>query len=208
MTASDDAGSGSKQGAVTTAARLLTEVLSPAVLVAIVLLAVAWHAADTPAQALLWGAIAAAAASLIPISFIVAGVKRGRWTDKHVTVRSQRTLPLLVCLGSTGAGTLVLAASGAPRELLALITCMVTALVIAAVVTLTGRWKISIHALVAAGTAAALVVINGPVLLLTWPIAVAVAWSRVHLRDHTCAQVVAGAAVGACATGFLFPVLA
>ena len=189
------------------AAKALTEILSPAVLVATVLLAVAWHAADTPGQALLWGLIAAAAASFIPITYIIRGVRRGHWTDKHVGVRDQRKLPLLVCLLSTAAGTLTLALAGAPRELLALIASMVAALVVAVPVTLLARWKISIHALVAAGTAVALVVVNGPLLLLTWPLAAAVGWSRVRLRDHTAAQVIAGAAVGACATGILFPVL-
>ena len=189
------------------AARLLTEILSPAVLVATVLLAVAWHAADTPGQALLWGLIAAAAASFIPITYIVRGVRRGHWTDKHVGERAQRKLPLLVCLLSTAAGTLTLAVAGAPRELLALIASMVAALVVAVPVTLLARWKISIHALVAAGTAVALVVVGGPALLVTWPLAAAVGWSRVHLRDHTPAQVLAGAVVGACATGLLFPAL-
>ena len=189
------------------AARLLTEVLSPAVLVATVLLAVAWHAADTPGQALLWGLIAAAAASFIPITYIVRGVRRGHWTDKHVGERSQRKLPLLVCLFSTAAGTLALGLAGAPRELLALIASMVAALLVAVPVTLIARWKISIHALVAAGTAVALIVVAGPALLLTLPVAAAVGWSRVHLGDHTAAQVTAGAVVGACATGLLFPAL-
>ncbi|BCJ56250.1 hypothetical protein Asp14428_77250 [Actinoplanes sp. NBRC 14428] len=189
-------------------ARLLTEILSPAVLVATVLLAVAWHAADTPGQALLWGLIAAAAASFIPITYIIRGVRRGHWTDKHVGVREQRKLPLLVCLVSTAAGSVTLAVAGAPRELLALIACMVAALVVAVAVTLAGRWKISVHSLVAAGTAIALVVVGGPALLATLPLAAAVGWSRVRLRDHTPAQVVAGAVVGACATGLLFPALA
>ena len=189
------------------AAKVLTEVLSPAVLVATVLLAVAWHAADTPGQALLWGLIAAAAASFIPITYIIRGVRRGHWTDKHVGERAQRKLPLLVCLLSTAAGALTLGLAGAPRELLALIASMVAALIVAVPVTLVARWKISIHALVAAGTAVALVVVGGPALLATWPLAAAVGWSRVHLRDHTPAQVLAGAAVGACATGLLFPAL-
>ena len=39
------------------------------------------------------------------------------------------------------------------------------------------------------------------------PLAAAVAWARVHLREHTLAQVTAGGIVGACATGLLFPAL-
>lgn len=189
------------------AARLLTEVLSPAVLVAGILLAVAWHAAESLPRALVWGLAAAAAASFIPIAFIIRGVRRGSWTDWHIGVRHQRKLPLLVCLGSTALGTLALALAGAPRELLALIACMAAALAVAAPITLLARWKISIHALVAAGVAVTLTVVFGPVLFVSYPIAAAVCWSRVHLRDHTAAQVLAGAAVGAAATGILFPAL-
>ncbi|GGN19916.1 membrane-associated phospholipid phosphatase [Actinoplanes campanulatus] len=189
------------------AARLLTEVLSPAVLVATVLLAVAWHAADSPMSALIMGVIAAAAASFLPIAYILHGVRRGAWTDRHVGVRAQRTLPMLVCLGSTVSGTLALAAVGAPHDLLALIACMAAALVVVTPITLLARWKISIHALVAAGTAVTFTVVFGPALAFTWPLAAAVGWSRVRLLDHTPAQVLAGALVGACATGLLYPAL-
>ncbi|GIE83189.1 hypothetical protein Aph02nite_91390 [Actinoplanes philippinensis] len=189
------------------AARLLTEVLSPAVLVAGVLFAVAWASVESPASALLMGVIAAAAASFLPIAYILYGVRRGAWTDRHVGVRAQRTLPMLVCLGSTACGAVALALAGAPRDLLALIVCMAAALLVATPITLLARWKISIHSLVAAGTAVTFTVVFGWALLFTWPMAAAVGWSRVQLRDHTTAQVLAGALVGACATGLLYPAL-
>jgi membrane-associated phospholipid phosphatase len=189
------------------AARLLTELLSPAVLVATVLLVVAWTSAESPGQALAMGLIAAAAASFVPIAFILAGVRRGHWTDWHVTVREHRKLPLLVCLGSTALGAVGLFLIGAPRDLLALIACMAAALVVAAPITLLLRFKISIHGLVAAGVAVTFTVVYGAALLVTWPVAAAVCWSRVRLGDHSALQVLSGAAVGAAATGLLFPLL-
>jgi len=108
---------------------------------------------------------------------------------------------------STTVGTVGLAIAGAPRELLALIGSMVAALLVAVPITVIGKWGISIHALVAAGTVAALTVIYGAPLMLAWPAAIAVVWARVRLQEHTVAQVLAGAAVGACATGLLFPAL-
>ena len=188
-------------------ARWCTEILSPAVLVATVLFAVAWASADSPLSALVTGAVAAAAASFLPIAYILYGVRRGAWTDRHVGVRAQRTLPMLVCLGSTVSGTVALAVAGAPRALLALIACMAAALLVATPITLIARWKISIHSLVAAGTAVTFTVVFGWTLLFTWPLAAAVGWSRVRLGDHTTAQVLAGAVVGACATGLLYPAL-
>ncbi|MEV0732262.1 phosphatase PAP2 family protein [Polymorphospora sp. NPDC050346] len=96
---------------------------------------------------------------------------------------------------------------GAPRQLLVLIACMAAALAVAAPITLLAKWKISIHALVAAGTAIALTVLVSPYFAVAWPLAALVGWSRVRLRDHTIAQVFAGAAIGAAATGALLPAL-
>ena len=48
----------------------------------------------------------------------------------------------------------------------------------------------------AGGTAVILVLVFGPVLLVAVPFVALVSWSRVWLRDHTLAQVIAGALVG------------
>jgi membrane-associated phospholipid phosphatase len=73
---------------------------------------------------------------------------------------------------------------------------MVSGAVTALAITLV--WKISLHA----GVAASAAVCAG--MLFGWwfaPVSVAlvaaVAWSRVHLKDHTLAQVVVGSIVGA-----------
>ncbi|MET0520913.1 MAG: hypothetical protein ABW156_02915 [Jiangellaceae bacterium] len=194
-------------GPATRIARLITEVFSPGILVAALLLLVAWHASATVLEAILWGLIAAGAASFLPLLYIFRGVRRGQWTDKHVTQHSQRRLPLLIILLSTAAGTLALVIAGAPQELLALIASMVAALLVAVPITVITHWGISIHALVAAGAVAALMVVFGPVMAAGWLIAAAVAWARVQLAEHTVGQVLAGAAVGTAATGALFPLL-
>lgn len=188
-------------------ARLITEVFSPGILVAALLLLVAWHATDTITHAITYGLIAAAAASFLPLFYIIRGVRRGRWTDKHVVVHSQRRLPLLIILVSTVAGTGALALAGAPRELLALIASMVASLLVAVPITVLAHWGISIHALVAAGTVAALTVVFGPAMTIGWLLVVMVARARVRLGEHTAGQVLAGAVVGALATGVLFPLL-
>lgn len=43
--------------------------------------------------------------------------------------------------------------------------------------------------------------------LVLWPILAGIAWSRVELRDHTFAQVAAGALLGIASTSIIFPVL-
>ncbi|MFG1993894.1 phosphoesterase PA-phosphatase [Actinoplanes sp. NPDC048988] len=188
-------------------ARLITEVFTPGILVAALLLLVAWHSSDTALQAVVYGLVATAAASVLPVLYILHGVRKGRLSDKHVVVHSQRRVPLLIILLSTALGTAALALAGAPRELLALIASMVAALLIAVPVTVFARWGISLHALVAAGTVAALTVVHGPAVSPGWLLVAAVGWARVRLKEHTPAQVLAGAAVGATATGIMFPLL-
>ncbi|MEU4690854.1 phosphoesterase PA-phosphatase [Actinoplanes sp. NPDC023714] len=189
-------------------ARLLTEIFSPGILVAGLLIAVAWHSAESVRQAVTMGLVAVASASLLPMYYILRGVRRRRWTDKHLVVHSQRRWPLLIILLSTAGGTATLALAGAPRQLLALIASMLASLLVAVPVTVLLRWGISIHALVAAGTVAALCVVFGPALAVLLPLAPAVGWARVALGEHTIGQVVAGGVLGAAATGLLFPLLA
>jgi hypothetical protein len=44
----------------------------------------------------------------------------------------------------------------------------------------------------------------GPVLMVTYPLLAAIGWARVQLRDHTVAQVVVGAPVGALSAGLTY----
>lgn len=208
MTATPTARTDPRTGWADGLAKLVTEVLAPQILVAGLLAAVAWHAAESWVQAVTTGLIAAAAASALPMAYILHGVRRRRLSDKHVTDHSQRRMPLLVILASTVAGTAALVLAGAPRELVALIATMLAALLVVVPITIRAGWGISLHALVAAGTAGALTVAWGPALVASWLIVPVVCWARVRIRQHTVGQVVAGALVGAIATGVLFPILA
>jgi membrane-associated phospholipid phosphatase len=186
-------------------ARLVTEVLAPAPVVAALLLAVAWRSAPTPAAALPWALLAAAFCSALPMLFILRGVRRGRLTDHHVRVRRQRRAPLLVAGGSVLVGLGLLLAAGAPRDVVALVGAGGVGLAVALAITLV--WKISIHTAVAAGAVVVLALVFGPALLVLTPLVALSGWARVEVGDHTPAQVVAGAAVGAAVAGAAFPLL-
>ena len=176
-------------------ARLLTEVFAPGVLVTGLPLVAAARVSRSPAQFLLWGGTALLCCALIPIGVIVHGVRRGRLTDRHVGDHRQRARPLSIGLASVAVGLLLLAALDAPAELFAV---LVVIFVVGAACTLVNHlWKLSIHAAVAAATVTVLVLLFGPVAHLGWPLAAAVGWSRVRLRDHTGPQVLAGAALAA-----------
>jgi hypothetical protein len=71
-------------------ARLVGELLSPPPIMVVLALVVAWDSSSTPGMALLWGAIAAVSASVLPYALILRGVRRGRLTDKNISLREQR----------------------------------------------------------------------------------------------------------------------
>ncbi|HEY0453793.1 hypothetical protein [Actinophytocola sp.] len=185
------------------AARVVTEVLSPAVVVVALPLAVAWHATGADVVATLgWGVLVAVFYSVLPMAFVVRGARRGHWDGHWVRDRAHRTVPLLVCLLSAAAGMAIMLVGGAPREVVALAWSMILTLV--ACLVITRWWKISVHATVAAGAVAMVAFLYGPWLLLLTLLVALVCWSRVAVADHTVPQVVAGALLGPLAGGAVF----
>ena len=175
-------------------ARLVTEVMSPVVLIVFVTLIVAVHSAGV-ARGLGLGLVAIFFAGGLPYGLVLIGVRRGQLTDHHVSRREQRPRVMAVALASVAAGLLVLHWLDAPRALFVLVAAMVAGLVVALAVT--SFWKISIHAAAAAGTMASLAILVSPWWLLLAPVVVLTGWARVVIRDHTPAQVSVGAIVGA-----------
>ncbi|WP_436499390.1 hypothetical protein [Actinokineospora sp. HUAS TT18] len=176
-------------------AKAATEVFSPAVVVLVLPLAVAWKATDGHlGQTLLWGVVVALFSSVLPMLFIVRGARQGRWDGHHVRDREHRFLPLAVGLASTGVGLAILVIGGAPRAVIGLTVAMVATL--AACIAVTTRWKVSLHAAVAAGAVVMIALMYGPWMLLLLAAVAWVCWSRVVLGDHTVPQVIVGALLG------------
>lgn len=191
-------------GSMDKLARAVTEVLAPANLAVSQLLLVGWHSAPG-AAGLGWGLFAATMCGVIPYGIVVAGVRRRRWTDRHLRDRTQRPIPLLAAVVLIATGLAMLVVLNGPPQLVALVAAMLTALTAALVVTL--WWKLSVHAAAAGGTVAILTLTLGPALTLSIPVVALVAWSRVRLGDHTTAQTVAGAAVGGLIATIVFVVV-
>ncbi len=189
-------------------ARLATEALAPWVWVCALPLVMAWHATQSIPLALGWGLLIALTGSLIPMAVIIRGAKRGAWDGHHVTNREGRFVPFATCIGSLLVGWIVLLVGRAPFELIALTASMLATLVIGLGITFGARWKISIHAAVAAGAIVILATAYGPLMWLLSVLVVWVCWSRVELRDHTTGQVLGGSLLGALAGGLYFMLLA
>ncbi|MFD8950423.1 hypothetical protein ACFV0B_16335 [Streptomyces xanthophaeus] len=178
------------------AARVLSDGLAPGNLVVGLLLLIGWHSTGSWAG-LGWGLFAAVFCGLIPIGIIMFGVRRGALTDQHIRVRRQRVLPMALSLVSVVAGIALVHALGAPADVSALVVAMLVGLASSLLVTL--GWQISVHMSVAGGTVMILLIAFGAPMLLAVPVAVAVGWSRLALRAHTPAQLLAGSALGSTA---------
>ena len=186
-------------------ARLVGEVLSPPPILAVLALVVAWDSSPTLAMAVVWGAIAAVSASVLPYALILRGVRRGRLTDRNISLRQQRVRFAAVAIASILTGLTVLAAFDAPAEMVALQVSIAVGVACGWVITL--WWKISVHAAIAAGAATVLLLVFGLALLVVWPLVALIAWSRVQVGDHTPAQVLAGIALGIVVNATIFPLL-
>lgn len=187
-------------------ARLITELLAPSVVVVVLALLVAWKAEHTLAGTLVWGLLVALTSSVLPMAVIVWGARAGYWDGHHVKDRAGRLVPFLALIVLSAIGLGVLVAFGAPWSMIALDVAMLAGLVGTGMITV--WWKVSMHTAVSGGAVMILCVVYTPLLLALWLFVVAVAWSRVRLRDHTVAQTAVGALVGAFAGGGIYLYLA
>ncbi|MDT0170415.1 phosphatase PAP2 family protein [Pseudarthrobacter sp. BRE9] len=174
-------------------AKWLTEVFQPPVVVSIQLLVSPLPEAGFPGT-IGYGALAALFVCVLPLLVLLALVRLGKVTDHHVSDRKQRAPVLLMALGCIAAGLLVLTAVDAPPSVTAMVLAVVGGVAVLAAVS--PFWKMSGHAAAVSCAAVVLVLMLGaawaPLLLLV----PAVSWSRVVLRAHTPAQVLAGSLFG------------
>jgi len=174
-------------------AKWLTEVFQPPVVVSLQLLVSPLAQPGFPGT-IGYGALAALFVCVLPLMVLLVLVRLGKVTDHHVSDRKQRAPVLLMALGCIALGLLVLGAVDAPQSVIAMVLAVVGGVAVLAVVS--PFWKMSGHAAAVSCAAVVSVLMLGaawtPLLLLV----PAVSWSRVVLRAHSLAQVVAGSLCG------------
>ena len=134
-----------------------------------------------------------------PFGVVWWGVRKKKWTDLHVSRRSQRLVPLLFGLaGLVGmlASLLLLSVS---RQLVATLVAVIVSFAVATLMTQFARFKISLHVDSAAGTVAVFCLLASPMFLALAPLVILIAWARWRLEAHTPLQLLAGAVLGAIA---------
>jgi hypothetical protein len=172
-------------------AHVVSDIANPLYVALPTFLVVALHSAPSVGLGLLWWLVTAACISTAPLLLIARGVRAGRYTDRHLSRREQRALPLIFGIGLVVVALGLLTLLHASRVLLA----TVVAVLIADVLTLaiTTRWKISVHLVGMTGAVTVMLILYGWVALPLVVLVPLVAWARWEVRAHTPAQAVAGA---------------
>ena len=172
-------------------ARLVSNILAPVTISIPAVLLVAFY--ESLASALFYTSVTLFFLSFGPMLYIIIGVRLGKFSDVDVSRRKERIGPFLFGLASVLAGLVTLVLIKAPKNLQTLLIITAVSCIVMLVITL--WWKISIHASSLAGTVTFLTALYGVIVLPAFLLVVLVSWSRVVLRRHTVAQVVAGALV-------------
>jgi membrane-associated phospholipid phosphatase len=173
-------------------AEWVTYLLEPKNWIIATTLAVGWHADG--GRGLAWGAVAALFAGVVPMAFINRGIRHGRWDDRNVGAKRPRLIVLGFIIASVAVGLALLVGLGAPTELSGYFGCLLGSVAVLAAITTV--WKISIHCAVASGSVTILVLLFGPWLVPAYLLVALTGWSRVVVKDHSIAQVVAGSLLG------------
>ncbi|MFL4475947.1 phosphatidic acid phosphatase [Paeniglutamicibacter sp. MACA_103] len=184
-------------------ARYVTEILSPAILVSVLLLL---QPLLTPETTWPQAVVAFFFVTGLPFAVLLWMKQRGKVADHHVGDRRQRA-PVLVMAGISlliGAGLLV--SMDAPAGLFGAMGAVFLGLLVCLLANLV--WKLSVHSAVAAYVGLELLTPVGQVgAALALALAATVGWSRIELKDHTSTQVLAGLVVGCAvyASGLALP---
>jgi len=130
--------------------------------------------------------------AVLPVAAVwIVGVRRGRFSDRDLSVRSERPAFLAVALAAAIALAGIAHGLGAPRVILELTVAGAVAAALVTLSTVAGL-KVSGHVAV---PVCVVVMLQASWFRGPWPfllMAVAVSWARVHEGRHTSREVLAG----------------
>ncbi len=176
-------------------ARLVSILLSPPPVWAIMALPVALRGAASLEQGLLNAGIYILLVSLLPMLYVVLMVCRGQITSLDMPQRAQRLRPFIVSISCTALAWWIFHSSDAPGDMSFLTLCSLALISTIALITL--FWQISMHMMSITGVMVAAWAFFGPGwALLVLPFWLLVAAARLRLGRHSPSQLLAGALVG------------
>jgi len=123
------------------------------------------------------------------ILFIVLR-KRGKIVDLDASVKEERTRPFLISVGFYLIGLVILIIFNINIISIAFWFCYISNTLVT--ILINRHWKISAHAMGAAGPLAAVTYVFGPIALIFTMLVMLVGWSRIQLKVHNFTQVIVG----------------
>ena len=132
-------------------------------------------------------------ASILPMAIILFWAKKLN-TDKDISNRSDRYMPLIVGIVSYFIGFLICLIFTLDNFLTCLLLCY--SVNTGVVLLFTTKWKISVHTTGLSGPNGALILLLGPFGALIGILYPIIIWSRVLLEKHTLAQAISGGVQG------------
>lgn len=176
-------------------ARWLSGAFQPTIVSVALLLAMALAGPESLWWRLKWFLVCALLCTVIPVGFVLLGIRLGRAQDLDLRARPQRPIPLAFALICVVIAVLLVSALDGPTRLrVALLAGLAPGVALALITT---RWKISFHSATLAGATVVAWWRFGASALVGAVICVLVSWARLVLERHSVGQVIAGAAVGA-----------
>jgi membrane-associated phospholipid phosphatase len=116
--------------------------------------------------------------------------KKGKIVDLDASVKEERSVPFLISVGFYLIGLILLILFKVNIITIAFWFCYISNTLIT--IAINRYWKISAHAMGAAGPLAAITYVFGPIVLLFSAIVLLVGWSRIQLKVHNLLQVLVG----------------
>ena len=174
-------------------ARTISILVNPPAVAAGLFLALVYGRSDLAGTSHLLAGICLFWGAVLPTGYVWMLTARGRVEGLFIPQYRDRRGPLSFGSASFLLGSVALWWVSAPPALLVLMICYaVNGL---ALLGLSFRWKVSLHAVGTWGPLAALLYLFGPQALVLSVVPVAVCWARVETGAHTLRQVFAGGAL-------------
>lgn len=176
-------------------AKLTSDILNPFLVSLVIVLLLSFKSTATALDALKWALILIAVGILPVFSVMVYLTRSGRLDGIFTGVRRQRTRVYLLAVGCAVVGCVLILCLGAPQVLRATSVAGLSAVIVFTAVNL--FWKISLHIAFVAASAAALVILYGPIGAISLVFLPLIAWARIESGHHSVAQVATGAILAA-----------
>ncbi len=172
-------------------ANLTSNILNPFTVILVIILLLSFESTPSRLDALRWSLILMAIGILPVFLAVIYLVRKGRLDGIFTSMRQQRTRVYALSGVCAATGYVVLLSARAPLMLqVAFIAGLLAAVMFLAI---NLRWKISLHTACVSALVAILILLYGWIAVFAVVLVPMIAWTRLELRQHSVAQVAAGA---------------